>query len=106
MVTVHVHLAVRRGVLSSHDEAIRSVPECREAWSAIEHCSSTAREPALPSPARPVKARSTTPARSLPNVVQRFVETEASSGVVLIIVTLVALVWANSRWSHGYESLW
>src|SRR4051812_24194690 len=53
-----------------------------------------------------LRARSTTPARSLPNVVHRFVETEASSGAVLIIVTLVALVWANSRWRDGYESLW
>jgi NhaA family Na+:H+ antiporter len=39
-------------------------------------------------------------------VVHRFVETEASSGMVLVAATVVALVWANSPWRHGYDSLW
>ena len=39
-------------------------------------------------------------------MVHRFVETEASSGMVLVAATVVALVWANSPWRHGYDSLW
>lgn len=56
--------------------------------------------------AKPASARSATPARSLPRVVQRFIETEAAAGLVLVAVTAVALVWANSPWQHGYEALW
>ncbi|HEX2850405.1 MAG TPA: Na+/H+ antiporter NhaA [Acidimicrobiales bacterium] len=52
------------------------------------------------------KARSATPARSLPGLVHRFIETEASSGLVLVGATVVALVWANSPWHHLYETLW
>jgi NhaA family Na+:H+ antiporter len=51
-------------------------------------------------------ARSATPARSLPGVVQRFIETEAAAGIVLVAVTAVALVWANSPLQHSYETLW
>ncbi|MFV0308297.1 MAG: Na+/H+ antiporter NhaA [Desertimonas sp.] len=36
----------------------------------------------------------------------RFSHIEASGGVVLVIATLVALVWANTPWSASYESLW
>ncbi|MDP9493728.1 MAG: Na+/H+ antiporter NhaA [Actinomycetota bacterium] len=32
----------------------------------------------------------------------RFASTEASSGVVLLVAALVALVWANSPWSDSY----
>ncbi|MBA3655504.1 MAG: Na+/H+ antiporter NhaA, partial [Actinobacteria bacterium] len=51
-------------------------------------------------------ARQSTPARSLPGVVARFVRTEASGGVALVVAALVALVWANSPWQHSYEALW
>jgi Na+:H+ antiporter, NhaA family len=48
--------------------------------------------------------------RTIPRLVvrplQRFLATEVSSGVVLLAAALVALVWANSPWSAGYESLW
>ena len=37
---------------------------------------------------------------------RRFLQTEASSGIVLLAATAVALVWANSPWAHGYEDLW
>jgi len=60
----------------------------------------------VPSGHHPNRARSTTPARSLPGVVHRFIETEAASGIVLVAVTVVALVWANSPWQHSYETLW
>lgn len=51
-------------------------------------------------------ARPSTPARSLPTVVARFLRTEASGGVVLVVAAMVALSWANSPWQHGYETLW
>src|SRR5262245_15340324 len=53
-----------------------------------------------------VSARRTTPARSLPLLVQRFVRTEASGGLVLVAAAVVAVVWANSPWSGGYDRLW
>jgi NhaA family Na+:H+ antiporter len=37
---------------------------------------------------------------------ERFFEIEASSGAVLLIVTALALVWANSPWSAAYDSIW
>ena len=51
-------------------------------------------------------ARRATPARSLPTVVQRFMRTEASGGLVLLAAAVVALVWANSPWSAAYDRLW
>ncbi|MEO5899776.1 MAG: Na+/H+ antiporter NhaA, partial [Ilumatobacteraceae bacterium] len=47
--------------------------------------------------------------RALARVVRpfvRFSHIEAAGGIVLIAGTLVALVWANSPWKAGYESLW
>jgi NhaA family Na+:H+ antiporter len=38
--------------------------------------------------------------------VERFLAIEASSGILLIVVTAVALIWANSPWHHAYEALW
>ena len=46
------------------------------------------------------------PILRLPRPVRRFLETEAGGGVVLLVAAVVALVWANSPWSGGYESLW
>jgi Na+:H+ antiporter, NhaA family len=37
---------------------------------------------------------------------QEFAHTEASGGVLLLAFTVVALVWANSPWSHSYHELW
>src|SRR4051812_22656868 len=36
----------------------------------------------------------------------RFMRTESSGGVVLIVSTLAALVAANSSWAAGYHALW
>jgi NhaA family Na+:H+ antiporter len=36
----------------------------------------------------------------------RFSHIEAAGGIVLVAATVVALVWANSPWQSGYESLW
>jgi Na+:H+ antiporter, NhaA family len=37
---------------------------------------------------------------------QRFMEVEAAGGLVMLAAAVVALVWANSPWSAGYDSLW
>jgi len=62
--------------------------------------------PDQPAPDRSASARRSTPARSLPSVVARFVRTEASGGIALVVAAAVALVWANSPWQESYESLW
>jgi len=36
----------------------------------------------------------------------RFLHVEAASGIMLLLATAAALVWANSRWQDGYESFW
>ncbi|GAB2499827.1 Na(+)/H(+) antiporter NhaA [Corynebacterium atrinae] len=38
-------------------------------------------------------------------IVQRL-RTESGSALLLVAVTIVALVWANSPWSHFYTELW
>ena len=35
-----------------------------------------------------------------------FLETEASGGVLLVATTIIALVWANSRYGAAYNDLW
>lgn len=37
---------------------------------------------------------------------REFLATENASAVALLGATVVALVWANSPWSSGYERLW
>lgn len=37
---------------------------------------------------------------------RRFIKTESASAGLLVVVAMVALVWANSPWSDGYEQLW
>ncbi|HEX4868188.1 MAG TPA: Na+/H+ antiporter NhaA [Acidimicrobiales bacterium] len=45
-------------------------------------------------------------ARRLARPVQRFLDIEASGGLLLLLGTVVALVWANSPWSAVYRDLW
>jgi len=40
------------------------------------------------------------------NLFQRFTRLQASGGILLMIATLLALVWANSPWAHSYFELW
>ena len=35
----------------------------------------------------------------------RFLEIEAASGLLLLAATVIALIWANSGWSHSYTSM-
>jgi Na+:H+ antiporter, NhaA family len=37
---------------------------------------------------------------------QRLMEHEAAGGIVMLVAAVVALVWANSPWSHSYVDLW
>ena len=36
----------------------------------------------------------------------RFLGIEAAGGIVLVVATVVALAWANSPWSAGYQDFW
>ena len=45
-------------------------------------------------------------ARNLGAPVRDFLSTETGGALVLVGAALAALVWANSPWSHSYESLW
>ncbi|RYZ76453.1 MAG: Na+/H+ antiporter NhaA, partial [Proteobacteria bacterium] len=38
--------------------------------------------------------------------VERFLAVEASSGIFLLIVAAIALIWVNSPWAESYEALW
>ncbi len=49
---------------------------------------------------------STAVGRTLVRPVQRFMQVEAAGAVVMLAAAVVALVWANSPWSAGYDSLW
>ncbi len=37
---------------------------------------------------------------------QRFFRIEAAGGIVLLVSTVIALVWANSPWAHLYHEFW
>jgi Na+/H+ antiporter NhaA len=45
-------------------------------------------------------------ARSLAAPVRNFLGTETGGACVLLAGTILALLWANSPWSHSYQSLW
>jgi NhaA family Na+:H+ antiporter len=36
----------------------------------------------------------------------RFARLEAAGGILLLLATLLALVWANSPWEHNYHDIW
>jgi Na+:H+ antiporter, NhaA family len=44
--------------------------------------------------------------RTFVQPLQRFLETEAAGGVVLIVAALAAIVWANGPFGTSYESFW
>ena len=45
-------------------------------------------------------------AKSIGRPVRNFLGIEASSGILLVIAALIALIWANSPWSGSYNDLW
>lgn len=38
--------------------------------------------------------------------IQKFMDVEASTGVLLLIMAAAAMIWANSAWSESYFTLW
>ena len=64
----------------------------------------------LPGPGSGVRQPWSRSERRVPRVVlqplQSFLATEAAGGVLLLITTAVALVWANSSWQGSYDRLW
>jgi NhaA family Na+:H+ antiporter len=63
------------------------------------------RPPSISS-AQPTFLQSDRPLARAIRPIIRFSHIEAAGGIVLVIATLVALIWANSPWKHAYESLW
>jgi NhaA family Na+:H+ antiporter len=53
-----------------------------------------------------VKAIIKAPASAIKGIFQEFYHYEASSGILLLVCTVLALVWANSPWAAGYFHLW
>jgi NhaA family Na+:H+ antiporter len=45
-------------------------------------------------------------ARAVARPLSRFLEVEASGGILLLVATIAALVWVNSPWSDTYTELW
>ena len=57
--------------------------------------------------AKPVTIKTTArPIDRLLSPFQEFFQQEASSGILLIVATLIALAWANSPWAETYIHLW
>ena len=50
--------------------------------------------------------RNKTPIEILTYPIQEFLHQQASGGILLIIATVIALVWANSPFSESYHHLW
>lgn len=46
------------------------------------------------------------PVDRLMKPIRRLFKSETATGVLLIIMVVIAMVWANSPWSHSYHSLW
>ncbi len=46
------------------------------------------------------------PMRGVIRRFQEFIHLEASSGILLLICTIIALIWANSPWADSYTRLW
>jgi NhaA family Na+:H+ antiporter len=45
-------------------------------------------------------------ARAFVRPAQRFMQIEAAGGAAMMVAAIVAIVWANSPWKAGYETLW
>jgi hypothetical protein len=60
-----------------------------------------------PAPARTAGLKSDrAPIDVLIDPFTRFSGMEASGGILLLAATVIALVWANSPWEHGYHAIW
>ncbi len=57
-------------------------------------------------PSDPELGAQTTRSRRLTAPVRAFLATQNSSAVILLAAAVLALAWANSPWSSGYDRLW
>ncbi len=53
-----------------------------------------------------IKIVDSTPLDTILNPIRKFLKIQASGGIILIIVTVLALLWANSPYSDYYFALW
>jgi NhaA family Na+:H+ antiporter len=60
----------------------------------------------MSSSAVPPRSGSVPVADKILGTLDRFLHIEALSGIVLLIATAAALIWANSPAAHGYHELW
>ncbi len=51
-------------------------------------------------------ARERPPVERIVRPFQDFAHKQSSGGILLLIATAVALVWANSPWAESYAALW
>jgi Na+:H+ antiporter, NhaA family len=59
----------------------------------------------LPSPPH-LKASPRPPIDVIASPFARFARMEAAGGILLLVATAAALIWANSSWEHSYYELW
>jgi len=50
--------------------------------------------------------RDTALARRVGRPINKFLAVEAAGGVLLLLATATALIWANSPWADSYDRLW
>ncbi len=55
---------------------------------------------------RATSVRESRPIEALIRPFQEFASGQASSGILLLVITILALVWANSPWAESYFALW
>lgn len=60
----------------------------------------------MTSSATPSRSNSVPVADKILSTLDRFLHVEALSGIVLLIATAAALIWANSPAAHGYHEFW
>src|ERR1700709_2083751 len=58
----------------------------------------------------PASASSSAPNRAPTDILispfTRFAKLEAAGGILLLVATVIALVWANSPWEESYHGIW
>jgi Na+:H+ antiporter, NhaA family len=55
---------------------------------------------------RKIKVRDNAPIDTFLNPIRKFFQIEASGGIILLIVIVISLIWANSPYSRYYFDLW
>lgn len=58
--------------------------------------------PPIPGTLRPAQKL----AKAIAGPISSFLHIQAASGILLLVASVAALVWANSRWHEVYEHLW